>query len=64
MTRFADVYLPVPVSTPYRYVVPEAMVERVVPGARVVVPVRRRRGIGVVWACGDEPPAQAPRPIL
>jgi primosomal protein N' (replication factor Y) len=64
MTRFADVWLPLPVSAPYRYSVPEAMAGRVVPGARVVVPVRGRRGVGVVWACGDEPPAQAPRAIL
>jgi primosomal protein N' (replication factor Y) len=63
MTQFADVFLPVAVSTPYRYAVPESLIDHVVPGARVVVPVRRRSEIGVVWACGTEPPAQRARPI-
>jgi primosomal protein N' (replication factor Y) len=64
MTLFADVFLPLPVPTPYRYAIPDALTGRVVPGARVVVPVRRRRRIGVVWACGTEPPVQTARPIL
>jgi primosomal protein N' (replication factor Y) (superfamily II helicase) len=64
MTRFADVLLPLPVSTPYRYAIPDALAGRVVPGARVVVPVRRRRVVGVVLAGSDEPPAQAARGVL
>ncbi len=63
-TGFADVLLPLPVSTPYRYTVPAALAERVVAGARVVVPVRRRRAVGIVLGLAVEPPAQAPRPIL
>jgi primosomal protein N' (replication factor Y) len=64
MTRFADVLLPLPVSTPYRYAVPDALGDRAVPGARVVVPVRGRRALGVVMAETDEPPVQAARDLL
>ncbi len=64
MTRFADVLLPLPVSTPYRYAIPDALAARVVPGARVVVPVRRRRAVGVVLAETDEPPTQTARGVL
>jgi primosomal protein N' (replication factor Y) len=64
MTRFADVLLPLPVSTPYRYAIPDTLAGRVVPGARVVVPVRRRRAVGVVVAETDEPPTQAARAVL
>jgi primosomal protein N' (replication factor Y) (superfamily II helicase) len=64
MTPFADVLLPVAVSAPYRYAIPDALAPRVVPGARVVVPVLRRRAVGVVQALAADPPAQTPRAIL
>ena len=64
MTRFADVVLPLPLTAPYRYSVPDALATRAVPGARVVVPVQRRRAVGVVLAVGETPPEQPPRPIL
>jgi primosomal protein N' (replication factor Y) len=57
MTLFADVLLPLSVSTPYRYAVPDALSQRVVTGTRVLVPVRRRRAVGVVAGLGSEPPA-------
>jgi primosomal protein N' (replication factor Y) len=46
--RQVAVVLPVPVNRPYIYAVPEALAERAVPGARVLVPLRRRRAVGVV----------------
>jgi primosomal protein N' (replication factor Y) (superfamily II helicase) len=46
--RYAAVVLPVPVSRSYIYAVPESLAPRVVPGARVVVPLRRRRVVGIV----------------
>jgi primosomal protein N' (replication factor Y) len=60
--QFADVLLPLPVSHPYRYAVPDELAggDRVTPGARVVVPVRRRRVIGLVAARTDEPPVATP----
>ncbi len=64
MTRFADVVLPLPLSTPYRYAVPDALAPRVVPGARVVVPVQRRRAIGIVVAGAEDPPVQTARAVL
>jgi len=45
--RFAAVVLPVPVNRSYIYDIPEPLAPRVVPGARVVVPLRGR-GRGVV----------------
>lgn len=42
------VVLPVPVNRPYLYAVPDALAERAVPGARVVVPLRQRKAVGIV----------------
>src|SRR6266498_3255835 len=47
---YAAVVLPVPVNRSYIYEVPEALAARVVPGARVVVPLRRRSVVGIVTA--------------
>ncbi|MFQ5704100.1 MAG: primosomal protein N' [Gemmatimonadales bacterium] len=46
------VALPIPADKPYRYSVPASIADRVVPGARVVVPVRSRQMIGVVLELG------------
>jgi len=55
---YAEVVLPVPVSRAYTYQIPDALRDRVVPGARVVVPVRRGAVVGVVTAVrGDQPSA-------
>ena len=40
--RFAQVALPLPLASSYTYRIPETLGDRVVAGARVVVPVRRR----------------------
>jgi len=45
---YAAVVLPVPVSRSYIYEVPETLAARVVPGARVVVPLRHRSVVGIV----------------
>ena len=62
--RFALVALPLPLATPYTYRIPETLGDRVVPGARVVVPVRRRELIGVVVAADAEPPAAVAKEVL
>jgi primosomal protein N' (replication factor Y) (superfamily II helicase) len=62
--RFALVALPLPLATPYTYRIPETLGDRVVPGARVVVPVRRRELIGVVAAIDAEAPAAAAKEVL
>ena len=55
--RYAEVVLPVPVSRAYTYQIPDALADRVVPGARVVVPVRRGAVVGIVTAVTDQPSA-------
>src|SRR5216684_6553296 len=62
--RYAEVVLPVPVSRAYSYAVPDALAARVVTGARVVVPVRQRRLMGVVTAPEVAPPAGGAKAIL
>ncbi|MHB1328737.1 MAG: primosomal protein N' family DNA-binding protein, partial [Gemmatimonadales bacterium] len=59
-----QVALPLPVATPYTYAVPAALADRVVPGARVVVPVRRREMVGIVVGIDETPPAVEARDIL
>ena len=52
--RFAHVALPLPLFEPYTYRIPETLADRIVPGARVVVPVRARQLVGVVVAIDME----------
>jgi primosomal protein N' (replication factor Y) (superfamily II helicase) len=47
------VALPLPSLQPYRYRIPAALADRVVPGSRVVVPVRGSELIGVVVGLDD-----------
>ncbi len=58
------VALPLPLAQPYTYQIPESLADRVVPGARVVVPVRQRELVGVVTGLTDEAPAQRAREVL
>ncbi len=62
--RFGLVALPLPLAQPYVYHIPETLADRIVPGARVVVPVRRREMIGIVTATSDTPPDRDARDIL
>lgn len=61
---FAQVALPIAVPDPYTYQIPEALLDRVIPGARVVVPLRNREVVGVVTAIDVPPPPSAAREIL
>jgi primosomal protein N' (replication factor Y) len=62
--RFALVALPLPLANPYTYRIPETLGDRVVPGTRVVVPVRRRELIGLVVSLDAEAPAGQARDVL
>ncbi|MBI1967857.1 MAG: primosomal protein N' [Gemmatimonadetes bacterium] len=62
--RYAEVVLPLPVSRPYTYQIPDGLAERAGPGARVVVPLQRRRVIGLVTAVDVPAPMVAARAIL
>jgi len=57
--RYVEVVLPLPLSRSYIYEVPEALTAAVVPGARVVVPVRGRQVVGIAAADADAPPVAA-----
>ncbi len=56
---YAEVVLPVPVPRTYTYLIPPELAPRIVPGSRVVVPVRRRQVVGVVVAL-DVPAPDVP----
>jgi primosomal protein N' (replication factor Y) (superfamily II helicase) len=62
--RFAVVALPLPLATPYTYRIPETLGDRVVPGMRVVVPVRRRELIGLVVGVDAEAPEVVAKEVL
>src|SRR5688572_10401980 len=62
--QYADVALPLPLPVSYRYLIPETLADRVLAGARVVVPLRGRELVGIVTAVADEAPDAAARPIL
>src|SRR5260370_28359284 len=60
--RYAAVVLPVPVPRTYTYEIPAALAPGVVPGARVVVPLRRGATVGLVTAVDVAgPPVTATR---
>lgn len=61
---YAQVAVPLPVPTPYTYAIPDTLVDRVVPGARVVVPLRQREVVGIVAAVDETPPERAVKEIL
>jgi primosomal protein N' (replication factor Y) (superfamily II helicase) len=62
--RFAQVALPLPLASPYTYRIPETLGDRVLPGARVVVPVRRRELIGIVVDAEAAAPEATARDVL
>jgi primosomal protein N' (replication factor Y) len=62
--RFAQVALPLPVPDPYVYRIPASLTDRALPGARVVVPVRRQEWIGIVTAVDVAPPLVEARDLL
>ncbi len=58
--RLVDVALPIPLFRSFSYLVPDGFGDRVCPGARVLVPVRGARAIGIVLGeSTGEPPANA-----
>ncbi len=62
--RFAQVALPLPLASSYTYRIPETLGDRVVPGARVVVPVRQRELVGIAVDTDSPPSRAAVRDIL
>lgn len=62
--RFAQVALPLPIAAPYTYIIPPGLGDRIVPGARVVVPVRQRELVGIVVAVDTDAPPKTAKAIL
>lgn len=62
--RYVEVVLPLPVSRPYTYCVPPELADRAIPGARVVVPLRRGRAVGIVLAGSGPTAAVEAKPVL
>ncbi len=60
----ADVALPIPLGRALTYAVPAAHAARVVPGARVLVPLGTRRVVGVVLEKRDGEPPEKVRDLL
>jgi len=61
--NFARVIIPSPLNQPLIYAIPEALRDCVCAGARVVIPLGRRKVIGVVWEILESSPLQT-KPIL
>ena len=61
---YAQVALPLPLYAAYTYRIPDALADRIVTGARVVVPVRGRRVVAIVLSVGADAPAIPPRDVL
>jgi len=59
-----SVVLPIPSPKPYTYAIPATLADRVVPGARVVVPVRSRELVGVVLEVGNDEPEESLKAVL
>ena len=64
LVRYAEVVLPLPVVRPYTYRIPDDLAARAAPGARVVVPLQRRRVVALVTAVDVPPPPVAASQIL
>ena len=62
--RFVQVALPLPLASSYTYRIPETLGDRVVPGARVVVPVRQRELVGIAVDTAAPPSRPVVRDIL
>src|SRR5258708_12065695 len=55
---FCNVALPVPLRNTFTYSIPEALRMQVQPGARVLVPFRKKSLVGVVVELVERPPAE------
>ena len=62
--RFVEVALPLPVFQTFTYSVDEEPAHPLVPGTRVIVPVRQRRAVGICLSTSDQTAVKSPRPIL
>ncbi|MDQ4080097.1 MAG: primosomal protein N' [Gemmatimonadota bacterium] len=62
--RFVEVALPLPVFQSFTYAVDDPPTNPLVPGTRVIVPVRRRRAVGICVGTPTSTAVKSPRAIL
>ncbi|HEX7664084.1 MAG TPA: primosomal protein N' [Polyangiaceae bacterium] len=60
----ADIALPVPLAHAFTYTLPPELKDRVIPGARVVVPFGNRRAVGIVVDVKEGDPPEKAKPVL
>jgi primosomal protein N' (replication factor Y) len=61
--KFAQVIVPAPLKEPLTYSVPEFLEEKIAPGARVLVPLRKRTVTGIVLALSGGAPVKETKPL-
>ncbi|HZS51687.1 MAG TPA: primosomal protein N' [Bryobacterales bacterium] len=64
MPLYCDVSLPVPLDTPFTYLLPPALEASAQPGCRVIVPFGARKLTGVILECHDRQPTAEARAVL
>jgi primosomal protein N' (replication factor Y) len=65
VSELVDVALPLPVFQTFTYSIDHEPAHPIVPGSRVIVPLRHSRAIGVCVGVGAAPPARGvPKPII
>ncbi len=64
MMQLAEIALPVPLPTAYTYAIPNALVGRVVAGARVMCPFGTKRMVGVVLSAREGEPPKGVREVI
>src|SRR5687768_6225401 len=63
--RLIEVALPIPLFRTFTYSVDRDFANPIIPGARVVVPLRKGKEIGICLGPAENPPAKAkPKPII
>src|SRR5688572_29121872 len=62
--RFVEVALPLPVFQTFTYSIDREPTHPLVPGTRVIVPVRKRRAVGICLGTSEQTAVKSPRPIF
>jgi primosomal protein N' (replication factor Y) (superfamily II helicase) len=65
VSELVDIALPLPLFQTFTYAVEREPTHPIVPGSRVIVPLRQSRAVGVCVGVGAAPPAKGvPKPII
>ncbi|HEX2930864.1 MAG TPA: primosomal protein N' [Candidatus Binatia bacterium] len=61
---YAQVIVPAPLNEPLLYSIPESLKEQVIPGMRVLIPLRKRTVTGIVYALSTAGPTTEAKAII